>query len=82
VIVQIEDVMKSFEILRQEGKFDYIGMSECRAETIRRAAKVRDQKVLLLHHYSYPVVSQVARVSAVEIEISPLSYEAETKEGE
>jgi aryl-alcohol dehydrogenase-like predicted oxidoreductase len=32
--------MKSFELLRDEGKFDYIGMSECSADTLRRAAKV------------------------------------------
>jgi pyridoxine 4-dehydrogenase len=70
--------MKSMLLLRDEGKFDFIGLSECRAETIRRAAKVSlafpaPEGVLSLR--------QVAPIGAVEIEISPMSYEDETKKG-
>jgi aryl-alcohol dehydrogenase-like predicted oxidoreductase len=32
--------MKTMSALRDEGKFDFIGLSECSAETVRRASKV------------------------------------------
>jgi pyridoxine 4-dehydrogenase len=59
----VEQSIEALKTLVNEGKFDYIGISECRADTLRRAAKV-------------------ATITAVEIEISPLSYEDETKKGE
>jgi pyridoxine 4-dehydrogenase len=70
--------MKDLLVLRDEGKFDFIGMSECAAETIRRAAKVSTtvptpDRMLTMR--------QVAPISGVEIEISPMSYEEETKKG-
>ncbi|KAH8926344.1 pyridoxal reductase [Atractiella rhizophila] len=37
---QIEDVIGDLKTLIDEGKFDFIGLSECSAETIRRAHKV------------------------------------------
>ncbi|EPQ58227.1 Aldo/keto reductase [Gloeophyllum trabeum ATCC 11539] len=58
--VPIEDAIKNMTILIKEGKFDHIGMSECRAETLRRANSVHP-------------------ITAVEIEVSPWSYEEETK---
>jgi pyridoxine 4-dehydrogenase len=60
--IPIESIMETLKTLVSEGKFDHIGMSECSAATLRRAAKV-------------------ATIAAVEIEISPLSYEEETKKG-
>ncbi|KAM0748831.1 aldo/keto reductase [Meredithblackwellia eburnea MCA 4105] len=36
----IEETMKSLQKLVDEGHFKYIGLSECSAETVRRAAKV------------------------------------------
>jgi hypothetical protein len=60
--VPIESAMETLKTLVSEGKFDHIGISECSAATLRRAAKV-------------------ATIAAVEIEISPLSYEEETKKG-
>jgi pyridoxine 4-dehydrogenase len=39
---QIEEAMKTMSALRDEGKFDFIGLSECSAETVRRASKVCD----------------------------------------
>ncbi|THH16555.1 hypothetical protein EW146_g4105 [Bondarzewia mesenterica] len=36
----IEETMKVFSDLVAEGKFDYIGLSECSAETVRRASAV------------------------------------------
>ena len=38
--VPIEDVIKTLSGYATEGKFDYIGMSECRAETLERANAV------------------------------------------
>ncbi|EPT04693.1 hypothetical protein FOMPIDRAFT_1113169 [Fomitopsis schrenkii] len=58
--VPIEEAIKTLAGLIKEGKFDHIGMSECRAETLRRA------------HAVHPI-------AAVEIEVSPWSYEEEVK---
>lgn len=60
--VSIEQAVKNMKILIDEGKFDHIGLSECSAETLRRANAV------------HPIAS-------VEIEVSPWSYEEETKKG-
>ena len=60
--VPLEDAMQTLVALKDEGKFDHIGMSECSAETLRRA------------HAVYPI-------TAVEIEVSPTSYEEETEKG-
>ncbi|KAF7790846.1 hypothetical protein EIP86_001803 [Pleurotus ostreatoroseus] len=56
----IEDAIRDLVALIKEGLFDHIGMSECSAETLRRA------------HAVHPI-------TAVEIEVSPWSYEEETK---
>ncbi|KAI0938333.1 hypothetical protein AcV5_000037 [Taiwanofungus camphoratus] len=58
--VPVEDMMKTLVGFVKEGKFDHIGLSECSAQTLRRA------------HAVHPI-------SAVEIEVSLLSYEEETK---
>jgi pyridoxine 4-dehydrogenase len=76
-IPQIEEAMKTMSALRDEGKFDFIGLSECSAETVRRASKVC--AAILSCSPRRPV--QVATISGVEIEVSPLSYEDETKKG-
>lgn len=36
----IEDTVKAMDELRKEGKFKYLGLSECSAETLRKACKV------------------------------------------
>lgn len=38
--VPIEDTIKTLVGLIKEGKFDHIGMSECSAQTLRRAHAV------------------------------------------
>lgn len=38
--LKIEDIMTNFKRLAKEGKFDHVGMSECSAETLRRANAV------------------------------------------
>ncbi|KAI0740678.1 aldo/keto reductase [Earliella scabrosa] len=56
----VEEMIHIFVQLLREGKFDHLGMSECSAQSLRRA------------HAIHPI-------SCVEIEISPMSYEEETK---
>jgi len=58
--VPVEEAMKTLKGLQEEGLFDHIGISECKADTLARA---------------YSVVP----IAAVEIEVSPWSYEDETK---
>jgi len=60
--IPIEDAIRTLAGFVKEGKFDHIGLSECRAETLRRANAVHP-------------------IAAVEIEVSPWSYEDETKKG-
>jgi aryl-alcohol dehydrogenase-like predicted oxidoreductase len=38
--IPIEEAVKTLAELVKEGKFDYIGLSECSAETLRRANAV------------------------------------------
>ncbi|KAI0313922.1 aldo/keto reductase [Amylostereum chailletii] len=56
-----EEQMKVLAGLVAEGKFDFIGLSEVGAKTVREA-------------------NAVTPIAAVEIEVSPWSYEPETKE--
>ncbi|KDQ60704.1 hypothetical protein JAAARDRAFT_31679 [Jaapia argillacea MUCL 33604] len=56
----VEEAVKNMAQLVKEGKFDHIGMSECSAQTLRRANAVHP-------------------IAAVEIEVSPWSYEDETR---
>jgi len=56
----VEEIVETLAGLVKEGKFDYIGLSEVSAATVRKA------------HAVHPI-------AAVEIEVSPWSYEEETK---
>ncbi|THH01241.1 hypothetical protein EW026_g1408 [Hermanssonia centrifuga] len=58
--IPVEDAIRTLKGLIEEGLFDHIGMSECSAETLKRANTVHP-------------------IAAVEIEISPWSFEEETK---
>ena len=60
--VPIEETIKVLSEFVEQGKFDFIGMSECAADTLRRG------------HNVHPI-------AAVEIEVSPWSYQEETKKG-
>ncbi|KAF5387562.1 hypothetical protein D9757_006508 [Collybiopsis confluens] len=57
----VETIMNNLVTLVKEGKFSHIGLSECNANTLRKANAV------------YPV-------SAVEIEVSPWSYDHNQKD--
>ncbi|GBE89488.1 Pyridoxal reductase [Sparassis crispa] len=58
--IPIEEVVRTLAGYVKDGLFDHIGLSECSAETLRRA------------HTVHPI-------AVVEIEISPWTYEEETK---
>jgi len=58
--VPVEDAIGTLAELVKEGKFDYIGLSEAKAETLARANKIHP-------------------IAAIEIEVSPWSYEEETR---
>ncbi|KAF7367470.1 Aldo/keto reductase [Mycena sanguinolenta] len=58
--VPVEDMMRTLSALVKEGKFTHIGLSECNADTLRKA------------HAVHPV-------TAVEIEVSPFSFEDRTR---
>jgi pyridoxine 4-dehydrogenase len=45
----IEDAMKNLVVLLKEGHFSHIGLSECSAETLRRAHAVR-QLIIPAHN--------------------------------
>jgi pyridoxine 4-dehydrogenase len=76
----IEDTMKVLSGLVKEGKFAHIGLSECNADTLRRAHAVSVFIALWLYSLlAYHCGWQIHPVTAVEIEISPFSYEEQTK---
>jgi len=58
--VPVEKAIGTLAELIKEGKFDYIGLSEASAATLKRANAVHP-------------------IGAIEIEVSPWSYEQETK---
>ena len=77
--VSIEELVGAFVELLKEGKFEHLGLSECKAESLRRAHAVRSLPPVLVHKCLF--FAQVYPISIAEIEISPMSYEEETKKG-
>jgi aryl-alcohol dehydrogenase-like predicted oxidoreductase len=65
----------------ESGKISYIGVSEISAATLERACKV----ICPTHiaHMTLTVLfqKQVGKIAVAEIEVSPWSYEDETKKG-
>lgn len=58
--VSLEESIRTLVELKNEGKLDHIGMSECSADSLRRGNAVHP-------------------IAAVEIEVSPWTYEGEAK---
>jgi pyridoxine 4-dehydrogenase len=79
--VPIEDAMRTLVGFVREGKFDHIGLSECAAETLRRANTVCLSRYAVVFESVTVKLLKVHPIAAVEIEISPWSYEDETKKG-
>lgn len=46
--MSIEEAVKNFAQLIKEGKFNHIGLSECGAQTLRRACAVRIRSLNLI----------------------------------
>jgi pyridoxine 4-dehydrogenase len=76
----IEEVIKDLAKMIQEGKFSHIGLSECSAQTLRRAHAVCTLNSNIANHVLI-MLRQVHPIAMVEIEVSPWSYEEETKKG-
>lgn len=72
--------MKTLKALQAEGKFDHVGLSETKAETVRRANAVSHVFSPAISEVAECTVVQVVPVVAVEVEISPWAYEVEAKE--
>lgn len=60
----IEEVMKDLKDLRDEGHFKHVGLSECSADTIRRAAKIVDISVVEVEYSLWS--TDIERVSRNE----------------
>jgi aryl-alcohol dehydrogenase-like predicted oxidoreductase len=71
----IEITVKAMKELQDAGKVKYLGLSECSAETLRRACKVRESYACGSQR---PLkVNQVVHIDAVQIEYSPFSMDIE-----
>ncbi|KAH0832342.1 NADP-dependent oxidoreductase domain-containing protein [Lanmaoa asiatica] len=51
--VSVEETIATFAKLKDEGKFDHIGMSECSAETLHRGHEVRMHLIHPISPFSY-----------------------------
>lgn len=71
----IEETIGEMKKLQEEGKIRYIGMSECSAETLRRACKVGTQ--CFKFTISGSLALQVATIDALQIEYSPWAIDIE-----
>lgn len=82
--VPVEEAVATLAALVAEGKFDHIGLSECSANTLRRANAVcvclpgrRPEHIVVGADGWF----QVHPIAAVEIEVSLWSYFDETRKG-
>jgi aryl-alcohol dehydrogenase-like predicted oxidoreductase len=55
----IEDTVGALAELVKEGKIKYIGLSECSAETLRRAYKVHPITAVQVNKYIYKLVKYI-----------------------
>ena len=79
--VPIENAIETLSGFIKEGKLDHIGMSECSAATLRKASAVTVPLLRYVLNHANHNVLEVHHIAVVEIEISPWSYEEETKKG-
>ncbi|KAK4057071.1 hypothetical protein OIO90_001971 [Microbotryomycetes sp. JL221] len=77
--VPIEDSVKAMEEIRQAGKTKYIGLSECSAETLRRASKVAKIDFIeievspwTLDHFENGVIDLAQELGTIVLAYSPL----------
>ncbi|EPQ53205.1 Aldo/keto reductase [Gloeophyllum trabeum ATCC 11539] len=74
--VPIEDAIKTMKGLIDEGKFDHIGMSECRADTLRRGNSVHPITAVEIEAspWSYEDETKKVIATAQELNISVAAY--------
>ncbi|OCH86392.1 Aldo/keto reductase [Obba rivulosa] len=74
--VAVEDMMKTLAQLRNEGKYDYIGLSECSAATLRRAHAVHPVAVAEIEISPFAYEDETKRViaAAKELDIAIAAY--------
>ncbi|KAF8317880.1 Aldo/keto reductase [Clavulina sp. PMI_390] len=74
----IEDVMKTLVTLKEEGHFEYIGLSEANADTLRRACKVGPVTSIEIEVSPWTYTDEVRDViaAAAELNVSVLAYGA------
>lgn len=72
----IEDTIKALAALVQEGKFSHIGMSECKAETLRRAHAVHPIAVVEIEVslWSYEEETKKVIATAKELGVAVAGY--------
>ncbi|KAF8317879.1 Aldo/keto reductase [Clavulina sp. PMI_390] len=74
----IEDVMKVLVTLKEEGHFEYIGLSEVNADTLRRACKVSPVASVEVEVSPWTYTDEVRDVIAVaaELNVTVIAYGA------
>ncbi|GAA6014405.1 hypothetical protein JCM11491_007042 [Sporobolomyces phaffii] len=72
----IEETVRAMDAIRQEGKCKYIGLSECSAETLRRAAKVAKISFVEVEYSPWTVVMEQNGVldACKELGVTVLAY--------
>ncbi|TFK54998.1 aldo/keto reductase [Heliocybe sulcata] len=74
--IPVEEAIKNMTVLIKEGKFDHIGMSECRAETLRRGHSVHPITAVEIEVSPWAYEEQQKKVIAAvqELNITVAAY--------
>ncbi|EJF65979.1 aldo/keto reductase [Dichomitus squalens LYAD-421 SS1] len=74
--VPLEQALKTLVQLKEEGKFDHLGMSECRAETLRKANSIHPITAVEIEVslWSYEEETRKVIATAEELGISVIAY--------
>lgn len=72
----IEETIRNLKVLRDEGLFDHIGMSECSAETLRRANAVHPIAAVEIEVNPWSMEPETRKViaTAQELDIAVCAY--------
>ncbi|KAN0087975.1 NADP-dependent oxidoreductase domain containing protein [Tylopilus felleus] len=74
--VPVEDMVATLVKLKEQGKFDHIGMSECSAETLRRANKVHPISIVEIEisPFSYEQHTRDVIATAKDLGVAVAGY--------
>ena len=72
----VEDIVRTLVALKDEGLFDHIGMSECSAETLRRANAVHPIAAVEIEVNPWSIEPETKKVlaTAEELGIAVVAY--------